>query len=132
MNPEPQTEPQTRTAGWLISLLAYALTALVILVCAAIVVLPEAVSWSYLNWAHHHPGQSARYDPHHWLRKIALLITLATFAGAIWSKTCQSFRQGRALLITFGHWRRVFLPLPWERRASDLSEDDERRGKSMP
>jgi hypothetical protein len=113
---EPQTEQRMPPPGWKLKLPAFVLTALVLTVILAIVLLPDAGSWAYLEWARRHPAQRARVDPHHWLNKIALLMLLVTFGSALWTGLRDFFRRAQAALVIVGHWRRVFLPLPWERR----------------
>ena len=106
-------------------LLIVAAFLLFLAVAAVVMVAVEFGHWGYLAWAGRHPALVARYDPHHWLSRAVALVALLSLAHAVcrglsemlrrqlpalWSAV---FSEGLPMLRA---WRRVFLPLPWERR----------------
>ena len=92
-----------------INLVAFAITVLVLGGILAAVLAAELGGWGYLHWASAHPALRAKYDPHHWLGRLAVFAVLVSFCHAMASTL-------REPLATFIAWRRVFVPLPWERR----------------
>lgn len=97
-------EPARKVKPWVCLLMVVMLLSIL---AGAIAV--EGAGWHYLMWASHHPALRAKYDPHHWLTRIAILMIVLSI--------CRAFIQAMLPpLVTFQAWRRVFLPFPWEPR----------------
>jgi hypothetical protein len=104
----PQAHGDRIETSFKVKVLAFTLTVVALGVATVLVLAVEGAGWEYLHWARHHPAARAGYDPHHWFARLALLLIAFNACRLIvhvLREPCQTFLT----------WRRVFLPLPWER-----------------
>jgi hypothetical protein len=106
---EAERQAITQKHSLKIRLLAFLLTVVVLTIAILVALSLELSGGAYLQWAAKHPVLSAKYDPHHWVGRIAALAILFSIGRAIVSVVRQPW-------ATFRAWQRVFLPLPWENR----------------
>lgn len=109
MCPAEQVEPKAPEPSRRVKVIATLLTLLVVLLIAGFVYVVDGAGWYYLAWAKRHPAFVAKYDPHHWGGRVAVLLIVLSFRSSIVHALTPSF-------AAFSTWRRVFMPFSWEAR----------------